>query len=113
MKTSLSGILGFHAARNEPGAPQAEASRAIFLNLRTTISRFRRDRKSMISLPLRWSISCWMAVASNPSAAQLAWFAVAVDVADDEARGAFDLDVVVRDRQAAFLVDARLGRPSS
>ena len=45
------------------GHQAAILSRAAFLTLVTARSRLRRDRWSMKSTPLRWSISCWMQTA--------------------------------------------------
>src|SRR5205085_2107632 len=61
-------IIETVVARGLTPAYAVSSALACFLNLRTMMSRLSRDKKSMMSLPFRWSISCWMAVASSPSA---------------------------------------------
>jgi hypothetical protein len=68
---------------------------ACFLNRRTMMSRFRRDRKSMMSLPSRWSISFLL-------------FSVEIRVAHRDGGRPLDLDAHVGNRQAALLMLAHL-----
>ncbi len=62
----------------------------------------------MMSLPFKWSISCWSGGRKETLGGKLLALPLAVDVGNRHGRGTLDVEPEIRDRQAAFLVQAQL-----
>ena len=67
--------------------------------------RLSGDRYSTNTLPIRWSISCWIQTASRPSALEFERLAVQVQRLHLDGAGTLDAVIDARHRQAAFVVD--------